>query len=215
MLIIRMKWSEVKSLSRVRLFATLWTVAYQAPLSVGFSRQEHWSGLLFLSPGDLPNPGIEPGSPAFQADALPSEPPGKLYVKYMKCSVTAGFCFGFGQMYYYYHQHVFFLNQVLVVCFVNSLFVNWVNLWPHNWSSTFSLWKTFWRMPQILNIFHYFIYIYIFFFSYWAFFLLSKSGVFNCAVNKEIWWLVLITWLVLFLMAQSCLPTQYFYKKIC
>ena len=130
----------------------------------GFSRQEHWSGLLFLSPGDLPNPGIEPGSPAFQADALPSEPPGKLYVKYMKCSVTAGFCFGFGQMYYYYHQHVFFLNQVLVVCFVNSLFVYWVNLWPHNWSSTFSLWKTFWRMPQILNIFHYFIYIYIFFF---------------------------------------------------
>ena len=52
-----------------------WTVAYQAPPSMGFSRQECWSGLPFPSPGDLPNPGIEPGSPALQADALPSEPP--------------------------------------------------------------------------------------------------------------------------------------------
>ena len=68
---------EVKSLSRVRLFATPWTVAYQAPPSMGFSRQECWSGLPFPSPGDLPNPGIKPGSPALQADALPSEPPGK------------------------------------------------------------------------------------------------------------------------------------------
>ena len=62
--------SEVKLLSRVRLFATPWTVAHQAPLSVGFSRQEYWSGLPFPSPGDLPNPGIEPRSPALQADAL-------------------------------------------------------------------------------------------------------------------------------------------------
>ena len=68
---------SVKSLSRVRLFATPWTVACQAPLSMGFSRQEYWSGLPFPSPGDLPNPGIEPGSPALQADALSSEPPGK------------------------------------------------------------------------------------------------------------------------------------------
>ena len=68
---------KVKSLSRVRLFATPWTVAYQAPLSMGFSRQEHWSGLPFPSPGDLPEPGIEPGSPALQADALLSETPGK------------------------------------------------------------------------------------------------------------------------------------------
>ena len=68
---------KVKSLSRVRLFANLWTVAHQAPLSLGFSRQEYWSGLPFPSPGDLPNPGIEPGSPALQADSLPSEPPGK------------------------------------------------------------------------------------------------------------------------------------------
>ena len=70
---------KVKSLSRVRLFATPWTVAYQALPSMGFSRQECWSGLPFPSPGDLPDPGIEPGSPALQADALPSEPPGKLY----------------------------------------------------------------------------------------------------------------------------------------
>ena len=56
--------------------ATPWTVAGQAPLSVGFPRQEYWSGLLFPSPGDLPDPGIEPGSPTLQADALPSEPPG-------------------------------------------------------------------------------------------------------------------------------------------
>ena len=68
---------KVKSLSRVRLFATLWTITYQAPLSMGFSRQEYRSGLPFPSPGDLPDPGIEPGSPALQADALTSEPPGK------------------------------------------------------------------------------------------------------------------------------------------
>ena len=67
----------MKSLSRVRLYATPWTVAYQAPPFMGFSRQEYWSGLPFLSPGDLPKPGIEPGSPALQTDALPSEPPGK------------------------------------------------------------------------------------------------------------------------------------------
>ena len=64
---------KVKSLSHVRLFTTLWTVAYKAPQSMEFSRQEYWSGLTFPSPGDLPNPGIEPRSPALQADALPSE----------------------------------------------------------------------------------------------------------------------------------------------
>ena len=68
---------KVKSLSRVRLFATPWTVAYQAPPSMGFSRQEYWSGLSFPSPRDLPDPGIKPGSPEFQANALTSEPPGK------------------------------------------------------------------------------------------------------------------------------------------
>ena len=68
---------KVQLLSHVRLFVTPWTVAYQAPPSMGFSRQEYWSGLPFPSPGDLPDPGIEPRSPAFQADALTSEPPGK------------------------------------------------------------------------------------------------------------------------------------------
>ena len=77
------KWRSgvcVKSLSLVRLFATPWTVAYQGPPSMGFSRQECWSGLPFPSPGDLPNPGIEPRSPAFQADALTSEPPGEVVI---------------------------------------------------------------------------------------------------------------------------------------
>ena len=67
----------MKSFSCVRLFAAPWTVAYQAPLSMGFSRQEYWIGLPFPSPGDLPDPGIEPRSPALQANALPSKPPGK------------------------------------------------------------------------------------------------------------------------------------------
>ena len=63
-------------LSFVQCFATLWTVACQAPLSVGFSRQGYWNGLQLPSPGDLSEPGIKPGSSALQADSLPSEPPG-------------------------------------------------------------------------------------------------------------------------------------------
>ena len=57
---------------RVQLFETLWSVAYQASPSMGFSRQECWSVLSFLSPGDLPDPGIKPGSPTLEADALTS-----------------------------------------------------------------------------------------------------------------------------------------------
>ena len=68
--------SKVKSFSRVQLFETPWTVARQAPLSMGFSRQEYWNGSPFPSPGDFPNPGIDPGSPALQAETLSSEPPG-------------------------------------------------------------------------------------------------------------------------------------------
>ena len=64
-------------LSCVQLFATLWTVAHQVPLCMGFFRQEYWSGLPFPSPGDRPDPGIKPGSSALQADSLPPEPPGK------------------------------------------------------------------------------------------------------------------------------------------
>ena len=78
-IISRLKKKKVKSLSRVQLFATPWTVARQASLSMGFSKQEYRSGLPFPSPGDLPDPGIETGSPTLQADALPSEPPGKPY----------------------------------------------------------------------------------------------------------------------------------------
>ena len=65
-------------LSRVRLFATPWTIAHQAPLSVGFSRQEYWSGLPFPSPGNLPDPGIKTVSPAFTDGFFTTEPPGKL-----------------------------------------------------------------------------------------------------------------------------------------
>ena len=67
----------MRLLSLVRLSATPWTVDYQAPPSMRFSRQEYWNGLPFPSPVDLSNPGIEPRSPALQADALPSKPPGK------------------------------------------------------------------------------------------------------------------------------------------
>ena len=66
-----------QSLSRVWLFVTPWTVAHQVSLSMEFSRQECWGGLPFPSPGNLPSPGIEPKSPALQADSLPPEPPGE------------------------------------------------------------------------------------------------------------------------------------------
>ena len=71
-------------------FATPWTVAHQAPRSMGFSRQEYWSGLPFPPPGDLPNPGTETVSSALQVNSLPTEPPGKPlystgnYVQYPK-----------------------------------------------------------------------------------------------------------------------------------
>ena len=83
------KWvSEVKLLSRVRLFATPWTVAYQVPLSMGFSRQECWNVLPFPSPGD---PGIEPGSPALQADTFLSEPPYLVIIKNARQKIIAYF----------------------------------------------------------------------------------------------------------------------------
>ena len=63
----------VRLLSPIQLFVTPWSVADQASLSMGFPRQEHWSGLIFPFPGDLPDPGSEPGSPALQADSLPTE----------------------------------------------------------------------------------------------------------------------------------------------
>ena len=94
---------KVKLLSRVRLFATPWTVAHQAPPSMGFSRQEYCSGLPFPSPGDLPDPGIEPRSPALQADALTSEPPGKpntfiqilKHIEFLPCPRHLSMCFSY------------------------------------------------------------------------------------------------------------------------
>ena len=103
---------KVKLLSHVQLFASPWIVVCQAPLSMGFSRQEHWSGLLFPSPGNLPDPGIEPGSLSLQAYSLPSEPPEKpsviklvynetqslLEVRFLAVLVhlvSSGFCFCF------------------------------------------------------------------------------------------------------------------------
>ena len=68
--------------SFIQLFATPWTIAHQTPLSMGFSRQKYWSGLPCPPPGDLPDPRVESGSPALQADSLPSEPPGKPSVQF-------------------------------------------------------------------------------------------------------------------------------------
>ena len=71
---------------------TFWTAARQSPLFMEFSRQEHWSGLPFPSPGDLPDPGIEPGSPALQLDSLPSEPPRKSGLIRYNHIYIPGFC---------------------------------------------------------------------------------------------------------------------------
>ena len=75
----RMLKVKVKSLSRVQLFATLWTVAYQAPLSMEFFRQEYWSGLPFPPSGDLPHPGTELTSPALTGSFFTLDLPGKSY----------------------------------------------------------------------------------------------------------------------------------------
>ena len=68
---------RAQSLSHVRIFATLWTVALQAPLSMGFPRQEYWSGLPFPTPGDLPDPGIKRKFPALAGGFFTTEPLGK------------------------------------------------------------------------------------------------------------------------------------------
>ena len=81
-------WYVCVSLSVVSNTVTPWTVACQAPLSVEFSRQGYWIGLLFPSPGDLPNPGTEHRSPTLQANSLPSAPPGTMYVCVCVCVYT-------------------------------------------------------------------------------------------------------------------------------
>ena len=101
----------MKLLSRVRFFATPWTVAHPAPPSMGSSRQEYWSGLPFPSPEDLPNPGIEPRSPALWADALTSEPPGK-------------------PIYIYTHTHMYFY----IIC---TYTVYIPHIAPINWNTKY------------------------------------------------------------------------------
>ena len=75
-----------QSLSHIRLFVTPWTVAHQAPVSMGFSRQEYWSGLTFPSPGDLPSTGMEPASSALISNLYSAEPPGKPIPGIYTCS---------------------------------------------------------------------------------------------------------------------------------
>ena len=85
---------------------TTWTVAYQAPLSMGFSRQEYWSGLPFPSPGDLPDPGIEPVSLALQADDLPTELCGKHFsvLRLSNCNIVGLQAYGVQPNKYQSHQ---------------------------------------------------------------------------------------------------------------
>ena len=85
---------KVKSLSRVRVFGTAWTVAYQVPPPMEFSRQEYWSGLPFPSPGDLSDPGIEPGFPALQADAFTNWATGEVtpFSRLSLCFVNGFLC---------------------------------------------------------------------------------------------------------------------------
>ena len=73
-------------LSHVRFFATPWTIACQTPLSMGFFRQEYWSGLPFPSPGDLPDPGIEPAAPTLEGRFFITEPPGEALTVYLAIS---------------------------------------------------------------------------------------------------------------------------------
>ena len=87
---------------------TPWTVAHQAPQSIGFSRQEYWSGLPFPSPGDLPDPGIEPGSPALEADSLTSEPLTYMFEQhfslYLTCLLQIQFLSEL-QLWYFFFQY--------------------------------------------------------------------------------------------------------------
>ena len=127
---------RVKSLSQVWLFATLWTVAYRASPSMGFSRQQYRSGLPFPFPGDLPYPGIEPPSPALQADSLPSEPPGtkgigKLGFKWVgqKC-----FTITFKLPYFFLQCVPFSSNAVLTQYLSYLLWATWKKNTTAFWS---------------------------------------------------------------------------------
>ena len=97
-----------QSLSHVALFVNPWTVAHQVPLSMAFARQEYWSGLPFPSPGDLPDPGIERGSPELQADSLPSEPPIQISIQI--CQLV----------YIYTHTHTH--THICVYIYIDHIF---------------------------------------------------------------------------------------------
>ena len=102
----------MKLLSHVRLFATPWTVAYQATPPMEFSRQEYWSGVPFPSPGGLPDPGIEPRSPTLEADALTSEPIGfSQLFPFIKNGVTGPMLLSLGS-----YSLVIFLLGLLEIC---------------------------------------------------------------------------------------------------
>ena len=124
---LAVKW--VKSLSHVWLFVTPWTVASQAPPSMGFSRQEYLNGLPFLPPRDLPDPGIKPRSPALQADALLSEPPGKLEAsRLLWKSPSPGL-------------HIFFWDQRSENFFLKEPDSKYLWLWgPHSHWLIYSVW---------------------------------------------------------------------------
>ena len=96
--------------------ATPWTVARQAPLSIGFSRQGYWNGNPFPSPGDLPSPGIEPGSPTLQADPVPSEPPGKPEGNFISNQFAKSCCF--------YLLSGVHLNLYLYQCFIATILIH-------------------------------------------------------------------------------------------
>ena len=117
-------------LSRVQLFVIPWTVAQQVPLSTGFSRQEYWSGLPLPSPGHLPNPGIEPGSPALHTDSLLSEPQGKpLNIgrtdQWGHCNVLCGKIFNYRLI----SLSLNFLVYVGVQLITSVVFPSGVQLW--------------------------------------------------------------------------------------
>ena len=96
--------SYTKLLSRVRLFATLWTVAFQAPLSIGFSRQEYGSGLPCPPPGDLPHSGIKPGCPALQADSSPLIHQGSLLARIRYLNPPEVFIHLVGVLHIFYYK---------------------------------------------------------------------------------------------------------------
>ena len=137
------------SFSYVQLFATPWTAVYWAPLSMEFSRQEYWSGLPFPSPGDLPDPGIKPGSPALQADALPSKPQGKpqmswndVFNENSQFSVTNWPMNHNMKPHQMYFKLSAFLYGFKEGCDFVEFWTNWITL-KWGWGSTSFLWKIY------------------------------------------------------------------------